>query len=184
MISYHIPGELHVIRDKNTHVWAYMEQNSRSRSSHYNEHHEQERSMTSNKRSWNRRTFPDNISTCTCRGFCLWESVRNACPCRCVQQSCARRSPRWAAMDIKQCVLKDDSSSTESDVSVLKKWTWSSQLWSNLSSCEESPEKNLRLQRDLSPWPPRYRFYEASLEAGQERVQFMPVIWRVRWCAK
>ena len=33
----------------------------------------------------------------------------------------------------------------------------SSQLWSNLSSYKESLEKILRLQRDLNPWPPRYR---------------------------
>ena len=32
-----------------------------------------------------------------------------------------------------------------------------SQLWSNLSSYKESPEKILRLQRDSNPWPPRYR---------------------------
>ena len=28
------------------------------------------------------------------------------------------------------------------------------QVWSTLSSCKESPEKNLRLQQDLNPWPP------------------------------
>ena len=30
-------------------------------------------------------------------------------------------------------------------------------MWSNLSSYKQSPEINLRLQRDLNPWPPWYR---------------------------
>ena len=38
------------------------------------------------------------------------------------------------------------------------KWKWSSQLWSNLSSCKQSQEKHLRLQQDLNPRPPRYRY--------------------------
>ena len=43
------------------------------------------------------------------------------------------------------------------------------------------PRKNIRLQRDWSPWPPRYQCdalptEEASLEAGQERIQFIPDI--------
>ena len=63
---------------------------------------------------------------------------------------------------------------------------------SDLRSCEatwavakKARKKNLRRQQDLILWPPWYRHvmlyhlsYEASLEAGQERVQFMPVIWR------
>ena len=30
----------------------------------------------------------DDISVCTCTGFCLREAERNACPCRSAQQFC------------------------------------------------------------------------------------------------
>ena len=41
---------------------------------------------------------------------------------------------------------------------------WSSQLWSNLSSYKQSPEKILRLQQDSNPWPPRYRCDDLTTE--------------------
>ena len=62
-------------------------------------------------------------------------------------------------------------------------------LWNNETSCKESPERILRLQRDSNPWPARYRCdalltgYEASLEAGQRRVWiYTRYMKRMRWC--
>ena len=68
----------------------------------------------------------------------------------------------------------------------LYKWKWSLQLWSNLSSYKWSPEKILRLQRDWNsnPWlrDTGAMLYQlsskTSSEAGQVRVQLIPVIWR------
>ena len=50
--------------------------------------------------------------------------------------------------------------------SSFSKWERSSQLWRNLNSYKENPEKNLRPQRDSNPWPPRYRC-DASPEADE-----------------
>ena len=33
--------------------------------------------------------YVDNITTCSCRGMCLQERGRNACPCRSVAQLCS-----------------------------------------------------------------------------------------------
>ena len=66
----------------------------------------------------------ENITTCACKGICLRERGRNACPCRNLKQYCTS-SCHQAGPEVHKCmnrarVLHDDtdSSSTESIVSV------------------------------------------------------------------
>ena len=66
----------------------------------------------------------DDISTCTCSGFCLRESGRNACPCRSAQQLCTsichRGSARSTCMNCRRVLHDDNSSASEDeDVSIL-----------------------------------------------------------------
>ena len=60
----------------------------------------------------------------------------------------------WVRINKWSCInIQNQSKATK----ITSKWKWSSQLWSNLSSYKQTPEKILRLQRDSNPWAPRYR---------------------------
>ena len=67
----------------------------------------------------------DDISTCTCSGFCLRESGRNACPCRSAQQFCTSIchcgvTMRGTSMNYRRVLQDDDSlASEDDDVSIL-----------------------------------------------------------------
>lgn len=60
----------------------------------------------------------DNITVCSCKGMCLRERGRNACPCKTVSQFCSSAChPGRSLCMNKQSVLGDreDSDANESD---------------------------------------------------------------------
>lgn len=58
--------------------------------------------------------YVDNITTCSCRGMCLRERGRNACPCRTISQSCSSAChPDSSACMNTNSVLGGNSSESE-----------------------------------------------------------------------
>ena len=59
----------------------------------------------------------DNITVCSCRGICMRESGRNACPCKGINQYCSSAChPQDSACMNTQRVLEGDTShSSDSD---------------------------------------------------------------------
>lgn len=60
--------------------------------------------------------YVDNITTCSCRGMCLRERGRNACPCKTISQLCSKacHSERSACLN-KNSIVGDDSSESEDE---------------------------------------------------------------------
>jgi hypothetical protein len=58
----------------------------------------------------------DNISVCSCKGTCLRESGRNACPCKIISQYCSTACHHANSLCMnKQSLLGDGSDSDESE---------------------------------------------------------------------
>ena len=59
----------------------------------------------------------DEITSCSCRGMCLREKGRNACPCKSIQQNCnsACHDVVSACMNRRQCIESDSDSSEQTE---------------------------------------------------------------------
>jgi hypothetical protein len=75
--------------------------------------------------------YIDNLRTCSCRGMCLRERGRNACPCQSVSQLCSTTchsgSDRSACLN-RNNILGEDSSESEDETD--------NQRYVNLHCCE------------------------------------------------